>query len=726
MSLEAPTGTGANIGASAQTGATATMISLIGSLADNKGALGRRYGEWAVSAPTIESAVAAAAMAQDELGHARATYPVLAKLGVTREDDALHTGHPMPVLQSELPDWASVIAANLVIDGILTTFVSSARESSIEPLAQRARKILQEEGAHKVHAEAWAKRICAAGARDRQLLLERIHELWVQAARWPGPDEQPGYREAIARGMVSEGPAAIRNRVRQWMSERFAAQQMSLARLRSQSTGRAGTRTGVGEQNGLPVLRLRRHPADRPVGRADDHQPGCDARSCNSYFEVIREAPMDDPLRRRSVGAPAARSLLLTILGEYVLPRGEPVWQETLVAALTGLGYSEQAARQALSRSTREGWLTVERHGRRARMSLSEGTAELLRTGAARIYSFGERWDWDGRWLVLILRVPEERREIRHQIRARLAWAGLGSLGGGVWVTPHVEREPELATAIQEEPAADATSFVASLATLGSPQSVAMRRLGSRDPKHPLRRVHHGLREGATNHADGVLPDANAARARVAQVPLPGPRPARRAAAERLATNSAPMLCSPTVTAAGRGRRERTLKSSRPRARPGRHDEGAVPGGMTKSTGLRLKNGSIELLDLPGDADRPVIVLLHEGLGSVGLWREFPCQLQAGTHAPIIAYSRYGHGQSDPPPEPRTPNFMHDEALDVLPELLAGPGHRRARAGGPQRRRLDRADPCRPPSRPRRRGDRAARVCRRPRPDRDPSSPQRL
>ena len=65
--------------------ATATMISLIGSLADNKSALGRRYGEWAVSAPTIESAVAAAAMAQDELGHARSTYPVLAKLGVDRD-----------------------------------------------------------------------------------------------------------------------------------------------------------------------------------------------------------------------------------------------------------------------------------------------------------------------------------------------------------------------------------------------------------------------------------------------------------------------------------------------------------------------------------------------------------------------------------------------------------------------------------------------------------------
>ena len=57
------------------------MASLVASLADNKAALGRRYGEWAVSAPTLESAVAAAAMAQDELGHARSTYPVVKALG---------------------------------------------------------------------------------------------------------------------------------------------------------------------------------------------------------------------------------------------------------------------------------------------------------------------------------------------------------------------------------------------------------------------------------------------------------------------------------------------------------------------------------------------------------------------------------------------------------------------------------------------------------------------
>src|SRR6478752_4598923 len=101
---------------------------------------------------------------------------------------------------------------------------------------------------------------------------------------------------------------------------------------------------------------------------------------------------MDEQLRRRSVGAPAARSLLLTVLGEYVLPRADEVWQETLVSALTSVGYTHHAARQALARSTRDGWLSAERHGRRARLSLTDATADLLRTGAERIYSFARPW----------------------------------------------------------------------------------------------------------------------------------------------------------------------------------------------------------------------------------------------------------------------------------------------------------------------------------------------
>ena len=63
-------------------------------------------------------------------------------------------------------------------------------------------------------------------------------------------------------------------------------------------------------------------------------------------------------------------------------------------------------------------------------------------------------------------------------------------------------------------------------------------------------------------------------------------------------------------------------------------------------------------------------MLLHEGLGSIGLWRDFPAALRERTGRRTIVYSRYGHGHSEPPPRPRTPAFFHEEARDVLPALL--------------------------------------------------------
>jgi len=173
-------------------------------------------------------------------------------------------------------------------------------------------------------------------------------------------------------------------------------------------------------------------------------------------------------LRRRSVGPPAARSVLLTVLGEYAMPRGGSVWQETLVAALAALGHTEQTARQAVARSTRDGWLSGERSGRRTRMSVTPPTAQMLEQGREHIYGFGQDVDWDRRWLVVVLRIPERRRRVRHHVRTRLARAGMGSLGGGVWIAPHADREPLVAAALR---AADATeeavSFRADLGSLG-------------------------------------------------------------------------------------------------------------------------------------------------------------------------------------------------------------------------------------------------------------------
>src|SRR5690242_870321 len=73
----------------------------------------------------------------------------------------------------------------------------------------------------------------------------------------------------------------------------------------------------------------------------------------------------------------------------------------------------------------------------------------------------------------------------------------------------------------------------------------------------------------------------------------------------------------------------------------------------------------------------PTIVMLHEGLGCVGLWGDFPDKLQKATGAGVFVYSRAGYGQSSPVALPRPPTYMHDEARDVLPALLTAIGFQR-------------------------------------------------
>lgn len=72
------------------------------------------------------------------------------------------------------------------------------------------------------------------------------------------------------------------------------------------------------------------------------------------------------------------------------------------------------------------------------------------------------------------------------------------------------------------------------------------------------------------------------------------------------------------------------------------------------------------------DRDAPVLVFLHEGLGSLAMWRDFPARLCEAAGARGLVYSRPGYGQSTPRPaqERWTPRFMHDQARDVLPALL--------------------------------------------------------
>jgi pimeloyl-ACP methyl ester carboxylesterase len=82
--------------------------------------------------------------------------------------------------------------------------------------------------------------------------------------------------------------------------------------------------------------------------------------------------------------------------------------------------------------------------------------------------------------------------------------------------------------------------------------------------------------------------------------------------------------------------------------------------------GRRLETRWLE----PRDTAAPTIVMLHEGLGSVGLWKDFPQRLAERTGCGVLAYSRYGHGGSEKLATKRPVNFMHHEGEVVLPEML--------------------------------------------------------
>lgn len=93
---------------------------------------------------------------------------------------------------------------------------------------------------------------------------------------------------------------------------------------------------------------------------------------------------------------------------------------------------------------------------------------------------------------------------------------------------------------------------------------------------------------------------------------------------------------------------------------------------------LNIDGQELEYLMLgPGPEEAPTIVMLHEGLGSTALWHEYPQKLQEATGAGVFVYSRAGYGASSPAKLPRPLDFMHREALDVLPKVLDAIGFRR-------------------------------------------------
>jgi phenylacetic acid degradation operon negative regulatory protein len=165
--------------------------------------------------------------------------------------------------------------------------------------------------------------------------------------------------------------------------------------------------------------------------------------------------------------------MMLTLLGEYLLPDDGTAWTSAVLATFERLGVAEKATRQALLRTSNAGWLRPVKEGRRTRWQLTPAARTMLADGARRIYSFGPAREWDGRWVLVGVRVPESDRGARHLVRTRLTWAGFGSLGSGLWISPHSEREAEAVRVLRDAGVAvGAHVFIARRSDVGDVKSM--------------------------------------------------------------------------------------------------------------------------------------------------------------------------------------------------------------------------------------------------------------
>lgn len=150
-----------------------------------------------------------------------------------------------------------------------------------------------------------------------------------------------------------------------------------------------------------------------------------------------------------SVGS--ARSQLLTVLGELVMPGDGRAWTASLLYALTGLGIEEQTARQALARAAAAGWISGHRHGREVQWELTRPGLHLLQAGAERVYSMSARPPpWDGTWLILLVSIPQRQRSVRRRLYTVLSWEGFGNPTPGVWLSPYPDRQPAIERVIAD------------------------------------------------------------------------------------------------------------------------------------------------------------------------------------------------------------------------------------------------------------------------------------
>ena len=174
----------------------------------------------------------------------------------------------------------------------------------------------------------------------------------------------------------------------------------------------------------------------------------------------------------RARPTPRAGSLIITVFGDAIAPRGGTVWLGSLIRVLADFGISERLVRTSVFRLSRDDWLLGRQVGRRSYYSLTDGGAQRFEQATHRIY--GEpRQTWSGDWcLVLLAGLDGERKE---SVRRELAWLGFGAMSTNVLAHPAPDIV-ELETLLKRLGVHEAL-VVMQGSTLGPTQDRAMREL---------------------------------------------------------------------------------------------------------------------------------------------------------------------------------------------------------------------------------------------------------
>jgi len=188
----------------------AALRRLVLGLADSKRILGIRYSDWLLGAPSVETAIAASAMAQDEWGHARLLYAMLKDFDLDpmayEHERAPEQYASVDPLDHSFEDWAEVVAGIVLVDGALTIALDAFSRGLYEPARSRVPKMISEEAFHADMGRAWFRRLARGREEARGRLEESSRRILGRTLAWLGPDDE-AHRTLAELGMTDPAPS---------------------------------------------------------------------------------------------------------------------------------------------------------------------------------------------------------------------------------------------------------------------------------------------------------------------------------------------------------------------------------------------------------------------------------------------------------------------------------------------------------------------------------------